>query len=237
MEDPKTYNIYLDESRIDNTNDNHMVIGGVFVARDKVRQIQKKIKEIKKEHNFNGEIKWVYVDERKMEFLKSLSVYLLQLPSKDFSFHCIVVKKDEVDYEKYHNGDKELAFFKFIYELLKQRIKNNTLYYIFLDYKPTKIKERIDNLYDFLKKHIYFNNNGTEIKHLQAYDSKENVFIQLADLFSGAVGYHYNDNYPEGTKKDEFAKFIANKVGNNRLYFSSPRGEDKFNIFKITFRD
>lgn len=232
MDEVTKYNIYLDESRIDNQDDKTMVVGGVFVARHKVRHIQKKIKEIQKAHEFHGEIKWVDVDDRKTVFLKELASYLLELPSRDFAFHCIVVQKEQVDYTKYHDGDRELAFFKFIYELLKQRLKNNIIYYIFLDYKPTKVKERLNNLTEFLKKHLYFNNTNTKIKHLQAYDSKENVFIQLADLFSGAVGYHYND-YPEGTKKDEMARFIASKVGNNRLYFSSPRGEDKFNIFKI----
>jgi len=57
-----TYNIYCDESRIDNPEDNFMVIGGVFVAREKVREIAEKIKEIKEKHQFKGEMKWVKVN-------------------------------------------------------------------------------------------------------------------------------------------------------------------------------
>ena len=228
----QVYNVYLDESRIDNPESNYMVIGGTFVSRDKVRQIQKHIKAIRQKHEFFGEIKWTRVDARKKDFLEELIKHVLQLPENDFSFNCIVVQKDAVNYEKYHDGDKELAFFKFIYELLKQRLKNNSTYYIFLDFKPTKIKERVKNLGEFLTKHIYFNNNNTDIKHFQAYDSSENIFIQLADLFSGAVAYHYNGD-PEGTEKDKMASFIANNLGRERLFFATPRSEKKFNIFKI----
>ncbi len=227
-------NIYLDESRIDNPESDHMVIGGLFVARNKVRGIQRYVEEIKARHQFKGEIKWVKADKRKKLFFEELTRYLTELPSSDLAFHCIVVKKEDVDYEKYHHGDKELAFFKFIYELLKQRIRHNTKYYIFLDFKPTKTKERVKNLTEYLKKHIYFNNTNTTIKHCQAYSSKENLLIQLADLFSGAVGYHYNTSI-EGTAKDDIAKMIAKNVGHGRLSFSSPKTEEKFNIFKINF--
>lgn len=232
--DQTQINIYLDESRIDNPDSDFMVIGGLFVARDKVRGIQKRIKEIKEKNQFLGEIKWVNADRQKIAFYHELTRYLTELPSMDLAFHCIVVKKQEVNYERYHKGDKELAFFKFIYELLKQRIKNNARYYIFLDFKPTKIKERVENLAEFLRKHIYFSNHNTDIKHCQAYSSKENILIQIADLFSGAVGYHYNAS-PEGTAKDEVARIIANSAGHERLFFSSPRSEEKFNIFKINF--
>ncbi len=226
-----TYNIYIDESRIDNPEDNYMVVGGIFVRRDKVRSIQKNIKKIKNKHNFSEEIKWVSVNERKIKFLEELVEYLILLNPKVLSFNCIVINKEDVDYERYHENDRELAFFKYIYILLKQRIRNLTKYYIFLDFKPTS-KERVNSLDTFLKKHIYFYKSETEVKHLQAYDSAENILIQIADLFTGAVGYHYND-YPENTSKDRLAKKIAKLLGQSKLSFRSPRNEEKFNIFKI----
>lgn len=232
MEENHTYNIYLDESRIDNPDSNYMVIGGVFLNRSKVRGIQKRINEIKLKHNFFGEIKWTKVDAQKMGFLQEFTSYVLELPEDELSFNCIVVQKDAIDYDRYHKGDKELAFFKFIYELLKQRLRNNANYYIFLDFKPTKVKERVQNLGDYLSKHIYFNNVSTKIEHIQAYDSKENIFLQLADFFSGAVAYHYNQT-PDASSKDLMASFIAKQFGKERLFFATHRNEKKFNIFKI----
>ena len=137
------YNIYLDESRIDNPEDNYMVVGGVFVDREKVREIAEKIKGIKIKHQFRSEIKWVKVDEKKKLFIRDLIDYIIGLDPSVLSFHCIVVDKSKVKYDAYHQGDKELAFFKFIYELLEKRLKDGHVYYVFLDYKPTRIKERM----------------------------------------------------------------------------------------------
>ena len=198
----KKYNIYCDESRIDNPKDNVMVIGGVFVLREKVKEIKNKIREIKVKNNFKGEIKWTKIDKRKLDFFKELILYVLDLEPSIFSFHCIAVEKDKIKYDLYHHGDKELAFFKFIYELLEKRLKDNHIYYIFLDYKPTKIRERVLNLKTYLEKYSYFNKENCLIKHAQAYSSRENIFIQLSDLFCGAISYQKN-KYPKNNPKSE----------------------------------
>jgi hypothetical protein len=227
-----TYNIYLDESRIDNPEDNFMVVGGVFIDREKVKEITGRIKDIKEKHQFKGEIKWVKVDEKKKSFMQDLINYVIDLDSSLFSFHCIVVEKSKVKYDTYHQSDKELAFFKFIYELLEKRLKSGHNYYIFLDYKPTKIRERVFNLKTYLEKYAYFNKEDCCIKHFQAYPSQENIFIQLADLLCGAVGYEKN-KYPKGTIKSEIVNFIAEKIGKDSLDFNSLPSESKFNIFHI----
>lgn len=225
-------NIYLDESSIDNQNHKYMIIGGLFVARNKVIDIKKKILEIRKKHNFYNEIKWVKVDKQKELFLKELIDYLLQLSEDILSFHCIVVNKERIDYSKYHKSDKELAFYKFMYILLTKKIKDNSLYYIFPDFKPNKIKERVDNLHSFLDKYVYFYRINSSIKHIQSYDSKENIFIQISDLFSGAVGYQHN-NQSTDTVKYNLCQHIANRIGKENLEIRSFPSEQKFNIFNI----
>ena len=228
----RIYNIYLDESSIDNPENKYMVIGGIFIAREKVKTIKEELDKIKDKHNYRGEIKWVKTDSQKIDFLKEFIDYLLKLRSDDLSFHCIVINKENVDYSKYHDGDKELSFYKFMYTLLSHRFKDNTEYYIFPDFKPNKIKERVKRLNEFLESHIYFNKNNSNIKHIQSYSSKENLFIQIADLFSGAVGYHYN-NFRKQTAKDEICNHIANRIGEQNLEFRSFSSEEKFNIFNI----
>ncbi|MCK5060933.1 DUF3800 domain-containing protein [Candidatus Parcubacteria bacterium] len=232
IQEKTKYNIYLDESSIDNPGNKYMIIGGVFVARNRAREVIGQIKEIKKRHNFLGEIKWVKTDNKKEKFLKEVVDYVITQVPETISYHGIVVNKEDVDYEKYHDGDKELAFFKFMYELLEKRLKNNKEYYVFLDFKPTS-KERVRKLNDFLNSFIYFNKDNCSIKHLQAYDSKENILIQVADLFCGAVGYHHN-NFPVNTAKDRICNHIAGKLGKSNLRFCSPPYEKKFNIFCIS---
>lgn len=225
------YNIYFDESSIDNPDNQFMVIGGVFVNRNKVKRIIAEIKSIKKRHEFYGEIKWTKTDANKIKFLKELIDYTMSLKPSDLSFHYIVINKGQVDYARYHDNDKELAFYKFMYALIKKRLRNNYQYYIFLDFKPTS-KERISKLHSFLQNYIYFNKENCQIKHLQPYDSKENILLQIADFYCGAIGYHHNE-FPEGSPKDEICKYIAAKMGAKSLNFCTPPHADKFNIFCI----
>ena len=79
------------------------------------------------------------------------------------------------------DNDKELAFYKFYYLLLKKKLENHNDYYIFLDRKPTRDKNRARSLQSFLESHILFNCVNTHIKHFQAYDSAENKLIQLVN--------------------------------------------------------
>jgi hypothetical protein len=227
-------NIYLDESSIDNPQNPYMVIGGLFVRRDKVLEIKNEIISIKNKYNYQGEIKWVKTDSKKSDFLKDVIDYLIQIKSDYLQFHCIVVKKDSIDYTKYHKDDKELAFYKFMYILVSHRIKNNADYYIFPDFKPNKVKERIKILNDYLNNFIYFNKSGSSVKHIQSYDSKENIFIQIADFFSGAVGYHWNDfqKKPESAK-EIISSHIADRIGKRGLGINSFPSEQKFNIWNI----
>lgn len=169
--------------------------------------------------------------------MKDIVKYVLNLPSDTLSFHSIVIKKDEVSYDKYHSGDKELAFFKFIYVLLKQKLTSYKNYYIFPDQRPTS-QERLNKLKDYLDKYIYFNLNETEISKLQSYSSRENLFIQLADIFAGSVAYHYTNFSESNPREDESAKnelalYIAELLGQKNLSFQSEKIEKKFNIFRI----
>ena len=226
-------NIYIDESRIDNPNNDCMVIGALFVERGHVPELKKDLKDIKQAFNIRSEIKWNRTDNLKLEGYKRLVDRLFEEGQDSINFHCMVVDKRTINYE-YFQEDKELAFFRFIYHLLRKRIKGGNDYYIFLDFKPTKLKERVARLKTQLNQFIYFDlNNSANIKKMQSYDSRDNLLIQLADLLAGAVGYHYND-YPEGTAKDELAKYIAQKIGRGEsLKFESHWSDVKFNIFNF----
>lgn len=226
-------NIYIDESRIDNPNNSFMVIGALFLKRDLAPKLKDEIKAIKLQYSLMSEIKWNQTDSQKLQGYKSLIDKLFEDGQDNINFHCLVVDKRTINYE-YFKEDKELAFFRFIYHLLRKRIKPVNDYYVFLDFKPTRVKERVARLKIHLDQFIYFDlANTAKIKKMQAYDSKDNVFIQVADLLAGAVGYHYND-YPSNTAKDELARYIANKIGRgDTLKFESYQSDTKFNIFNF----
>ncbi len=221
----KKFNIYCDESSIDNPTSKMMVIGALFIERSLVPEVREKIREIRKKHGVNGELKWVKTSQKVLPFYRELFSYLFSMDSTKMTFRCIVVDKSQVNYEKYHKQDKELAFYKFYYQLLKRRLKEDR-YYISLDFRPSKNKNSVRRLGEFLK---LFSKG---IAHIQAYQSHENVFIQVADILTGAVSFVRNT--PDGSaSKKELAKIIAEAIGKENLTFKSPFWEDKFNIFCI----
>lgn len=221
------YNIYCDESSVDNPGAKFMVIGALFVARSKVPQIKNKIKELQNKHHIKGELKWIKASNKSLDFYKELFTYLFSLRAMDLSYRCIVVDKELVDYKTYHNEDKELAFYKFYYQLLKKPLERNNNYYIFLDFRPSRDANRVRRLGEFLRMVC-----GDIIKHIQGYSSDNNIFIQIADVITGAIAFSRNKLATSRNKK-QLASVIAKSIDRENLSFSSLLSEKRFNIFFI----
>lgn len=228
----KKYNIYLDESSIDNPKNDFMVIGGIFIEREIRDELKGKIKEIRIKHNYYAELKWSKFNKKLLKFGKEIIDLFFSYEAEKISFHCIVVDKTRVLYDIYHGKDKELAFYKFIYEFLQYKFFHDSKYYLFLDNKENSSPDRIKNLKEYLdiltsKRYIW-----TEIQHIQSYCSKDMQLIQIADFFTGAVGYVKN-NFWESEAKKEIIAYISENLWKDNLDFKSNRDEKKFNIFQI----
>lgn len=220
------FNIYCDESSIDNSKHQWMLIGALFIDRAIVPEIKKKIAEIQKKHFINGELKWVKTSKLALPFYSELFTYLFSFTPEQVTFRCIVIDKTKINYERYHDKDKELAFYKFYYQLLKRRIKDEVPHYIFLDFRPSKNKNSVRRLGEFLDMF------SKGIKHIQAYPSHESIFIQIADILTGAVAFAYNST-SGSENKSKSVEIIAKAIGKDTLKFCSPFWEDRFNIFCI----
>lgn len=78
---------------------------------------------------------------------------------------------------------------------------SNDNYYIYLDYKSNKDNNRLPKLKEILN----YVSEG-EIIDVLPIRSEESVFIQLADLLSGVVSFHFNNNDVKDNTKYEFKK-------------------------------
>lgn len=222
------FNIYCDESRVENKDSSKMVIGALIIPRSKKPKILRDLKYIYKKHTFAHELKWVKTTENYKDFYKSLIDYFIE--NNDIKFRCIIVNKSKVDFKKYHNSDPELAFFKFYYLMLKSRLLNNNHYYIFLDKKPTRDKNRARALCLVLRSYVLMYKNKCRVEHLQAYDSEENILIQLSDYFTGLMGHACNRKSDKKTKW-EIINYLGDKLNRKNVCNSSSLAEEKFNVF------
>lgn len=229
----KEVNIYCDESSVDNPNLKYMAIGSLWVKRSKVREIKTKLKALQEKHFMKGELKWVKASTKSLPFYLELFEVLFSYED-DLEFKCIVVDKEQIDYEKFHDQDKELAFYKFYYFLLKNKLSSNCLHYLFLDFKPSKNPKAVSRLSDFLSFSATNNEVNCGLKHVQAYPSHENIFIQISDILTGAVAY--SNNQSSSGVKGDLSTLIARSIGKTNLKFCSTLADKKFNIFCIDLK-
>lgn len=223
--------VYCDESRPEalygeNSADKYMVIGGVWLPKEQRTTIKNKIKELQKEHNVYGEIKWKNVSPSKLNFYIDLVNLFFSIDS--LRFRCIVVNSEKVDLDYYHNSDGELGFYKFYYQLLFHWCEPLEKYWIFLDYKRNKETDRLHTLSNVLN-----NASFSYIKSVQAIESKESILIQLADVLIGAVGYKYN-YYNTSDAKLKILETIERNIGHPIQ--STYKSARKFNVFEIELR-
>jgi len=93
------YNIYLDESAIDNPRLFFEVVGGIWMRRNKRNEVVSRIKELKEDHKFGTELKWTKVSKRYIDFYKSLIDLFFEYGEEDLQFHCIVADKRKINLE------------------------------------------------------------------------------------------------------------------------------------------
>ena len=223
------YNVYCDESRVENLKSKNMIIGALFVPRSKKRNVVKKLKHIYKEYGFSYELKWTKSHKKYLDFYKKIIDFFYD--EANLSFRCIVVDKNEIELVEYHNNDSELAFFKFYYLMLKAKLLSQSKYYILLDKKPTRDKNCARALRAYLDLYIFRNKTKCSIKHFQAYNSKDNVLIQLSDFFTGLMGFACNEKMQDSPKR-ELVEYLKQKMKiNNLCGTSSLLSEEKFNRF------
>lgn len=221
------FNIYCDESRVENPEFSKMVIGAVFLKRSERDRIVSEIKEILRKHDFSFELKWIKTNEKFLSLYTELIDYFIS--EADLQYRCIVVDKEQIDYEEHHDNDQELAFFKFYYLMLRARLLDNKKYYIFLDKKPTRDKNRARALASFLDSYVLLHKKECSIEHLQAYDSEENILIQLTDYLTGLVSHACNRQTEDAKKK--VIDHLAEKLKRRKICQPTPVWEEKFNVF------
>jgi hypothetical protein len=142
-----------------------------------------------------------------------------------------------VDYRKYHDKDRELAFYKFLTLLLRKRVMPGKKYIVYLDRRTDRQPNRLLDLKRILntmarKEHSL---RYDCCRDVQALDSKKEVLLQAADVILGAVGWHYARSHEDPTScsaKNILADRVAKGIGRAHLAFTSGPNERKFNVWR-----
>lgn len=223
------YNLYCDESRVENRDSRIMVIGTIEIPRKEKIAIVNDLKSIYKEHQFAHELKWTKVHDKFVPFYKKLIDYFLS--NSSIQFRCIVVDKTKINLEQFHDNDEELAFFKFYYLLLKEKLLSDNEYYIFLDKKPTRDRNRARALHAYLDSFILWNRKKCNIRDFHAIESKDNLLIQATDFLVGLMGFACNEKIADDNAKGQLVRYLKERLKREHLCITTSLYEKKFNVF------
>jgi hypothetical protein len=221
-------NVYCDESsHMQNDNHIYMVIGGVWINKNKTKSVCADIRALKEKFGLrrNYEIKWNRLLKNKHDFYKEIIKYFFD--SNDLSFRCIVASKLGVTLDTYSDW-----YYKMYYWMLIYKIVSVNSYNIYIDIRGKRSGGiKVENLRKCLSRKKY-DFNSQIIKNLQIIDSKETELLQLADFFCGAIGYENNEikNKNKNKVRVELINYIKELSGKS-LIQTTLQAEPKFNIF------
>lgn len=187
-----TYNIYIDEScHLQDDKSEVMCIGYTKINRDDYEVLKKVIKAIKLKHNSPTEVKWNKLSSSRWELYKELIDFFFR---SNIEFRSVLVKnKQNLGHIRYNREDQNSYYYKTLKVLLNNKVSHgDDEYRVYLDVKDTRGKTRLLLLEKELNA---FHNENSPFKYFQHLHSDENEFLQLTDLFIGAICYKARKEY------------------------------------------
>ena len=227
------FNIYVDEScHLEKDRFSVMCLGYIKIRESEYDQHKDAIKKIKYKHNTHAEIKWTNLSSTRLPLYKELIDYFF---AHELFFHSILVsdKRNWIEMEMAKGVSKEDLYYNLILTLLQSQAYLTThRIYAYLDVKDTRGRFKVKKLYERMRGADLDTIDFVYFQHLHSH---ENVFLQLTDLFIGAIAYKARGEDQKGNAskyKLEFIQFLEQR-SNNLLDQEATVKNDKFNIVNI----
>ncbi|OUI98322.1 DUF3800 domain-containing protein [Acetobacter sp. DsW_54] len=226
------FEVYCDETHPDlfmsgNPRARYLTIGSLWLPADLRADAKEKIYRLRELHSVWGEVKWTKISPSKVDFYFEL-INLFMSYGMDMRFRCIAVDRTQVNLAL-HDGDGELGFYKFYYQLLHHWILDFNEYRIFCDLKSNRDRTRLG----LLKRCLCYANKSSKIADIQSLPSSEVALLQLSDVLLGAASSRLNNTLKQGSAKESLVKLLETRLDLRRPLEATGAAEKKFNIFKI----
>jgi len=201
-----TYNAFIDESGnfgydFDKSGTStHFVVTAVIIHPDNLEHINEQLHDVRTKYFSGGEIKSSSIGT---DFVKRINI-LKDLSELDFFIMSYVIDKRKVRKESGLSYKK--SFLKYSNDLLHTELKKDfPNLEIYSDQHGSSEYMEEFQKYFKSKEKTFFSTYEFEF-----VDSKENNFVQLADLMCGTIALGYNQERPQ--KYEVFMNFIKNRV-------------------------
>jgi len=229
------FNIYCDEScHLEHDRIKVMVLGAVWCKADLVRNVARRVREIKHEHGLSPrfETKWTKVSKGNQAFYLALVDYFFDDDDLHFRGY-LISDKSKLDHTAFQQ-DHDDWYYKMCFRMLEPIIDPTQSYCIYLDIKDTRSEIKRANLEQVLRNSRY-DHSQQIIQRVQQIRSHESELLQLSDLLIGAVAHH-NRGLTGNAAKLAVIRRIQER-SRKRLDCSTWLREPKFNLFRWTARE
>ena len=227
------YCFYIDEScHLEHDHFPVMCVGAVRVPSNRIQEYKERLKAIKEKYGILHEIKWNTISSTHIQMYKELIDFFFD---SEMEFRCVLVTyKDRLDNQSFNNGDHDNFYYKLIYHLLYNPYSydydnNEVSYKVFLDIKDTKGRSKLDKINQVFENKFYGNSPFSHFQHIRSHESQ---FIQMTDLFIGAVAYKSRclDGQPNASEAKKAVLEYLESRSRYTLNEGTPPFEKKFNI-------
>lgn len=222
------YTVYCDESRHEPRGHRYMAIGGLWVRSEEKERITRDLRILRRSLNFLGEAKWSKVNLGRFDHYCQIVDYFAKEPHLEF--RVIIVDQSKVDLS-HHDGDEELGFYKFYYEMLEKWIEPTNEYLILLDFKQNRGSSRYQDLKRILSNRAA--KLSSKILDLNVIDSSQSQLAQLCDILTGATATAYCGDQRAGSAKESLIEYIEASLSLRLREHTASPSRCKFNIFQI----
>lgn|GEM_PF-1710017 len=228
--------VYGDESL---KRGHYDLLGSLWIPARHAEALRAAIGEVRARHDFTCEIKWTKCSGSSVHpvYVEVFDLVAAAIAAGQAKYKCIVIDRRLVDNAAWNDGDRELGYFKAWWTLLLSRVKPGWRYRIRLDALNLQRSGRLLTLRDTLNA-AAMRDRGLRYpccESVEPRDSKKDDLIQVVDLLTGAVGFHYAGGHTAiGTSrgKVEMAERICAAVNKPSLCIESKPWETDFNVWK-----
>ena len=209
----KTSFCFLDETGlIFGKRDKYFSIG--IIECDYPEIIYNQIRKIRQRYNYNEEIKWTNLNSE-IRFKVAVEVFNCFMQCDGAKFNCIILNKDELDFEKEYDNNLSKVYRNFSISLLKLIIGKEPEKVLIILADDYFTPENL-NIEMTIKKFTNYHYNAFVVAGVCQINSKASDLLQLTDLILGVISYDLKrmDNLliDQNKYKRRFLNFVYQKL-------------------------
>lgn len=204
----------------------YALIGGLWLPTEKRQEFKTAIRELRDIYRVGGEMKSRKVSPSRLDFYKALCDWFID-QGPDLRFRVISIEAAKLNFFAFHDGDPELGFYKFYYQLLSHWLRPNNSYGIYCDYQTNRNPSQLADMQTILRRAKPL----CQIRQVQWVRAQESLLTQLSDILTGLVSARLNETSEPGSAKTQLLEHLESRLGHQVRPTSA--GVTKFNVFNI----